>query len=150
MRRLLGNSPDAAQVKEAYRTMKGVVLTDEEAERVVRAIRERIYWPEGVRQGVQPDNTMAWAMVQRNASKPDRPNIGYSSGQHTASPVVLTLYGQGLRLVSLGLVDNTHVFRLMGEALGIRYQNPVMSEEEALEILKTRPQAVRHPEDVWA
>ncbi|GAA6755770.1 alkaline phosphatase [Thermus thalpophilus] len=150
MRRLLGNSPDPAQVKEAYRAMKGVTLTDEEAERVVRAIRDRVPWPEGVRQGVQPDNTMAWAMAQRNAAKPDRPNIGYSSGQHTASPVVLALYGQGLRLFSLGLVDNTHVFRLMGEALGVRYQNPVMSEEEALEILKGRPQAVRHPEDVWA
>ena len=38
----------------------------------------------------------------------------------------------------------------MGEALGLRYQNPVMSEEEALEILKARPQGMRHPEDVWA
>ena len=36
------------------------------------------------------------------------------------------------------------------EALGLRYQNPVMSEEEALEILKARPQGMRHPEDVWA
>ncbi len=150
MRRALGGSPDAAQVKEAFRAMKGVALQDQEAEMVVRAIREKVYWPEGVRQGVQPDNTMAWAMVQRNAQKPDRPNIGWSSGQHTASPVVLLLYGQGLRFVNLGLVDNTHVFRLMGEALGIRYQNPVMSEEEALEVLKARPQGMRHPEDVWA
>ncbi len=150
MRRALGGSPDAAQVKEAFRAMKGVALQDQEAEMVVRAIREKVYWPEGVRQGVQPDNTMAWAMVQRNAKKPDRPNIGWSSGQHTASPVVLLLYGQGLRFVNLGLVDNTHVFRLMGEALGIRYQNPVMSEEEALEVLKARPQGMRHPEDVWA
>jgi alkaline phosphatase len=38
----------------------------------------------------------------------------------------------------------------MGEALGIRYQNPVMSEEEALEILKTSPVGIRHPADVWA
>jgi len=150
MRRALGGSPDAAQVKEAFRAMKGVALQDQEAEMVVRAIREKVYWPEGVRQGIQPDNTMAWAMVQRNAQKPDRPNIGWSSGQHTASPVVLLLYGQGLRFVNLGLVDNTHVFRLMGEALGIRYQNPVMSEEEALEVLKARPQGMRHPEDVWA
>lgn len=149
MRRVLGNSPDANQVKEAFRAMKGVALQDQEAETVVRAIRERVYWPEGVRHGVQPDNTLAWAMAQRNPQKPDRPNIGWSSGQHTASPVVLLLYGQGLRFLNLGLVDNTHVFRLMGEALGIRYQNPVMSEEEALEVLKARPQGLRHPEDVW-
>lgn len=150
MLRVLGQAPEASQVKEAFRAMKGVALEDAEAERVVRAIREKVYWPEGVRQGVQPANTMAWAMAQRNAQKPDRPNIGYSSGQHTASPVMLLLYGQGLRFVNLGLVDNTHVFRLMGEALGLRYQNPVMSEEEALEILKARPQGMRHPEDVWA
>ena len=150
MLRVLGQAPEASQVKEAFRAMKGVDLEDAEAERVVRAIREKVYWPEGVRQGVQPANTMAWAMVQRDAQKPDRPNIGWSSGQHTASPVMLLLYGQGLRFVNLGLVDNTHVFRLMGEALGLRYQNPVMSEEEALEILKARPQGMRHPEDVWA
>ncbi len=64
--------------------------------------------------------------------------------------MVLALYGQGLRFLNLGLLDNTHVFRLMGEALGIRYRNPVMSEEEALEILKARPVGMRHPEDIWA
>ncbi|GAB5601675.1 alkaline phosphatase [Thermus sp. FJN-A] len=150
MLRALGQAPDAAQVKEAFRAMKGVALADAEAEMVVRAIREKAYWPEGVRHGIQPSNTLAWAMVQKDAKKPDRPNIGWNSGQHTASPVILLLYGQGLRLVNLGLVDNTHVFRLMGEALGIRYQNPVMSEEEALEVLKARPQGILHPQDVWA
>ncbi|TBH17276.1 alkaline phosphatase [Thermus thermamylovorans] len=150
MGRALGGSPDAAQVKETFRALKGVALTDEEAERVVRAVRERVFWPEGVRFGIQPANTMAWAMAQRDARRPDRPNIGWNSGQHTATPVILLLYGQGLRFLQLGLLDNTHVFRLMGEALGIRYQNPVMSEEEALEILKARPVGMRHPEDVWA
>ncbi|GAB1858893.1 hypothetical protein MHTCC0001_37370 [Flavobacteriaceae bacterium MHTCC 0001] len=52
--------------------------------------------------------------------------------------------------MTLGLVDNTHVFRLMGEALGLRYQNPVMSEEEALEVLKACPQGMVHPGDIWA
>ncbi|GGN02212.1 alkaline phosphatase [Thermus composti] len=152
MLRLLGSSPDPAQVKEAYRALKGVGLEDGEAERVVRAIREKVYWPEGVRHGVQPANTLAWAMAQRNPERPDRPNIGFASGQHTASPVMLALYGQGLGFQNLGLLDNTQVFHLMGQALGIRYQNPAMSEEEALEILKARPQAqgLRHPEDTLA
>ncbi|MFN3367981.1 MAG: alkaline phosphatase [Thermus sp.] len=149
MLRLLGGNPDPGQVKEAYRAMKGVILEDAEAQMVVEAIAKKTYRPDGVRYGVQPSNTLSWAMVQRNASRPDRPNIGWSSGQHTASPVVLALYGQGLRHLSLGLVDNTHVFRLMGEALGIRYQNPVMSEEEALEVLKSRPVGMRHPGDIW-
>jgi alkaline phosphatase len=150
MQRVLGSNPDAAQVKEAFRAMKGVSLTDEEAQMVVEAVTKKVYRPDGVRYGIQPANTMSWAMVQRNASKPDRSNIGWSSGQHTASPVIALLYGQGLRFLQLGLMDNTHIFRLMGEALGIRYQNPVMSEEEALEILKTRPVGMRHPADVWA
>ncbi len=63
---------------------------------------------------------------------------------------MLLLYGQGLRGLSLGLLDNTQVFGLMGEALGLRYQNPTMSEEEALELLKARPQGVLHPSEVWA
>ncbi|WP_298628447.1 alkaline phosphatase [uncultured Thermus sp.] len=150
MLRALGNNPDVGQVKEAYRALKGVVLEDAEAQMVVEAIAKKAYRPDGVRYGIQPSNTLSWAMVQKNATRPDRPNIGWSSGQHTASPVVLALYGQGLRFLHLGLLDNTHVFRLMGEALGIRYQNPVMSEEEALEILKARPVGMLHPEDVWA
>lgn len=75
---------------------------------------------------------------------------GYVTESSAAGNALLLLYGQGLRFVQLGLVDNTHVFRLMGEALNLRYQNPVMSEEEALEILKTRPVGIHHPEDVWA
>nr|AAZ93635.1 alkaline phosphatase [Thermus sp. T351] len=145
----LGQSPDPAQVQEAFRAFKGVELLPEEAERVVRAVREKVYWPEGVRQGVQPANTLAWAMVQRDARRPDRPNIGYNSGQHTASPVVLALYGQGLPSMRLGLLDNTYVFRLMGEALGIVYQNPVMTPEEALEHLGKRAE-ILHPQDALA
>lgn len=53
-------------------------------------------------------------MVQRNAAEPDRPNIGFASGQHTASPVMLALYSPGLGFLNLGLLDNTHVFHLMG------------------------------------
>ncbi|GAA5337573.1 alkaline phosphatase [Thermus antranikianii] len=150
MLRTLGNNPDAGQVKEAFRAMKGVVLDDAEAQMVVEAIVKRVYRPDGVRYGIQPSNTLSWAMVQKDPRKPDRPNIGWNSGQHTASPVTLLLYGHGLRFLNLGLVENTHVFRLMGEALGIRYQNPVMSEEEALEILKSRPVGMQHPEDIWA
>ena len=150
MLRALGNNPDANQVKEAFQSMKGVTLEDAEAQMVVEAITKRVYRPDGVRYGIQPSNTLAWAMVQKNPNRPDRPNIGFSSGQHTASPVMLALYGHSLRFLNLGLLDNTHVFRLMGESLGIRYQNPVMSEEEALEILKARPVGMAHPEDVWA
>ncbi|AFV77328.1 Alkaline phosphatase (plasmid) [Thermus oshimai JL-2] len=148
----LGQNPDAAQVKEAFRAMKGVALKDEEAAMVVEAIAKKAYRPDGVRYGVQPANTLSWAMVQREAARPDRPNIGWSSGQHTASPVMLALYGAGVgRGVRLGLLDNTDVFTIMSQALGLRYQNPVMTEEEALEVLAKRPGAEWvHPKETLA
>lgn len=148
----LGQNPDTAQVKEAFRALKGVALQDEEATMVVEAIARRAYRPDGVRYGVQPANTLSWAMVQRDARRPDRPNIGWSSGQHTASPVMLALYGAGVgRALRLGLLDNTHVFTLMTQALGLRYQNPVMTEEEALEVLARRPGAEWvHPAETLA
>jgi alkaline phosphatase len=43
MQRVLENNPDAAQVKEAFRAMKGVSLTDEEAQMVVEALTKRVY-----------------------------------------------------------------------------------------------------------
>lgn len=150
MHRVLGERPEADQVREAYRALKGVALEEAEVQMVIEALTKKVYRPDAVRYGVQPGGTLSWAMVQSNPSRPDRPNIGFGSGHHTASPVMLLLYGQGLRGLSLGLLDNTQVFGLMGEALGLRYQNPTMSEEEALELLKARPQGVLHPSEVWA
>lgn len=148
----LGQNPDPAQVKEAYRSLLGVALRDEEAAMVVEAVAQRVYRPDGVRYGVQLANTLSWAAVQRDAARPDRPNIGWSSGQHTASPVMLALYGAGVgRGTRLGLLDNTEVFTLMAQALGLRYRNPTMTEEEALEILARRPGAEDlHPRDALA
>jgi alkaline phosphatase len=37
----------------------------------------------------------------------------------------------------LGIVDNTELFDVMLGALGISFQNPLMSEETALDVLRT-------------
>jgi alkaline phosphatase len=48
----------------------------------------------------------------------------------------------------IGLIDNTYNFTLMTRALGIRFQNPVMSEPEALEELRSRAGIPwNHPDD---
>ncbi|MGQ9753632.1 MAG: alkaline phosphatase [Thermaceae bacterium] len=144
----LGQNPDPGQVKEAYRSLKGVSLSDEEVVMVVEAIVKKSYRPDGVRYSVQPADTLSWAMVQKDPKRPDRPNIGWNSGQHTASPVMVAFYGAGVGRTHLGVMDNTQVFRVMGQALGLRYQNPVMTEEEALEILARRSTHTLHPQDI--
>ncbi len=147
----LGNQPTPEAVTELFRTTKGVALTPEEAQAVVAAIVQKAYLPDRVVRGTQPANTLSWVMRQTRNDRVDRPNIGWSSGQHTASPTLLAVYARGVRGGRMGLVDNTYAFTLMTQALGIRFQNPVMSEEEALEILAKRgaPQG-NHPEDALA
>ncbi|MCS7057617.1 MAG: alkaline phosphatase [Meiothermus sp.] len=147
----LGNNPTPDQVVEIFRTVKGVTLKPEQAQVVVDAITRRVFQPDGVRYGIQPANTLSWVMRQTNANKPDLPNIGWNSGQHTASPTIFGVYGRGIGAARIGLIDNTYNFTLMTRALGIRFQNPVMSEQEALEVLKSRAGApTLHPEDVLA
>ncbi len=144
----LGNQPTPEGVVELYRTLKGVALTPEQAQAVVAAITQRAYLPDGLRYGIQPANTLSWVMRQTQANPVDRPNIGWSSGQHTATPTLFGVYGKGVSAGRVGLVDNTYNFALMTRALGIRFQNPVMSEQEALEVLRSRSEVPwNHPED---
>lgn len=145
----LGSNPSVDQVTEIFRTVKGVTLKPELAQAVVDAITKKAYLPDPVRYGVQPANTLSWVMRQTNASKPDLPNIGWNSGQHTAAPTLFGVYGRGIGAARIGLIDNTYNFTLMTRALGIRYQNPVMSEQEALEVLKSRAETpILHPQDI--
>ncbi len=144
----LGREPSLEAVTAAYREFKGVNLTPDQVQAVAAAVTQRVYLPDGVRYGIQPANTLAWVMRQTQGNAVDRPNIGWASGQHTASPVLFALYAQGLRPGRVGLVDNTYVYTLLGQALGIRHQNPVLTEEEALELLrKGQDQGWNHPED---
>jgi len=147
----LGNQPTAEGVSELYRSVKGISLSAEQAQAVVAAITQRIYLPDAVVRGVQPANTLSWVMRQTSATQVDRPNIGWNSGQHTATPTLFGVYGRGVNAARVGLIDNTYNFTLMTRALGIRFQNPVMSEEEALEVLRSRAETPwKHPDDALA
>ncbi len=149
----LGATPTAEQVTELTRTVRGTTLTSEQAQTVVDAITKKIYLPDGIVHSVQPANTLAWAMRQTNAAQVDRPNIGFASGQHSASPTLFGLYGRNIAASRIGLVDNTFTYTIMARALGIRYQNPAMTEEEALRVLAAQaaPRTeFAHPNDVIA
>ncbi len=151
MQARLGATPTAEQVTEIYRTIKGMAITPAQAQIVVDAITKRVFMPDSVRYSVQPSNTLAWVMNQTDAANPDRPNIGFHSGQHTAQPTMFAVYGKNLGTARIGLVDNTYTYTLMARLLGVNLRNPVMSEQEALAILAPKTLTeMYHPSDIIA
>lgn len=145
----LGATPTNDAIAAIFRDFKGVILTPEQVQLASDAVIKKTYFPDAVRYSIQPANTLSWVMRQTNAATPDRMNIGWNSGQHTATPTMFAVYGRNLPTVKVGLVDNTYNFTLMSAALGINFQNPVMTEQEALEVLKARSEApINHPYDV--
>ena len=151
MQARLGATPTTEQVTEIYRTLKGMAITPAQAQIVVDAITKKAYLPDSVRYSIQPSNTLAWVMNQTDAANPDRPNIGFHSGQHTAQPTMIAVYGKNLGTARIGLVDNTYTYTLMARLLGVRLKNPVMSEQDALAILALKvTTAMNHPADIIA
>jgi alkaline phosphatase len=129
----LGRSPQASRVREVALELLGVTLGEEEAGMVVDAIKgdPRIGHPTAYHQ--QPDNSLAWVVAAGESYwEPDHLNVHYVAGQHTAGPVPIALYGAGTSEARLGLVDITEAFGWITDAIGVRHENPVMSEEEAL------------------
>ena len=120
MQARLGATPSTEQVSEIYRTIKGMAITPAQAQIVVDAITKRVFLPDGVRYSIQPSNTLAWVMNQTDAANPDRPNIGFHSGQHTAQPTMFAIYGKNLGTARIGLVDNTYTYTLMARLLDIQ------------------------------
>jgi alkaline phosphatase len=67
-----------------------------------------------------------------------RGNIGFTSTNHTAEDQLLLAYGAKAQQLGLGrYIDNTYVFTAMCKYLGLSYQNPAMTEEEARPFIKT-------------
>jgi alkaline phosphatase len=127
----LGNAPSADAIAEAAQEYIGLALSSEDAERlaaVAAGERDLISAPTFSFGAV---NVMAHVLAQHS----DGVNLFWNSSHHTAGPVPVAVYGANSRPVQIGLVDNTQLFYWMTEALGIDYENPTMTEEEALRIL---------------
>lgn len=134
--RQLGRQPTSAEVIEAARDLLAVPLTPEYADAIVTALTTRPLTPE-LRRGhlnaftSQPNNTLGQILSTSPDRSPDRPNIAFATGAHTAGLVPVALYGGMVQPGNLGVVDNTELFGVMTGALGIDFENPVMTEEEA-------------------
>lgn len=136
---VLPRQPSASEVRDAVAGYLGLAVTEAQAEDIVTALTARPL-PLAARRGhfnahgTQPDNTLGQILSTSPDRQPDRPNIAYATGQHTAGLVPVVLYGGMVPRGNLGVIDNTELFGVMTKSLGIDFENPSMTEEQALEL----------------
>lgn len=146
----LGRNPDLSTLPEATLQFLGFEPTPDQAERMARVLKgEAVFGHPTAHSGDL--NSLASVLWEIPRGRVDRPNLAFSTGNHTAGMVPVALYGNGLSAAPLGVVDNTQLFSWMLEALGLTFSNPEMSEAEALEVLARRGEGAelgfRHPLD---
>lgn len=154
-RRELGAEVTPEEVREAAAQLLGFQLTGDEAERLARVHQgdERLghRWAhvsqplnsvshllsQATVPGPRPPATSRQALAPGTTGQGLRVNVHHATGAHTSGPVPVALYGAGVTPAGLGVVDNTQLFQVMIQALGIHFENPLLKEEEALELLAT-------------
>jgi alkaline phosphatase len=130
--RRVSRSPSGPALQEAVRELFGVPLTADEADRGADAITRRLAIAHPGAHGRDVSNALHFLLTATGATAGDRLNFNYATGAHTAGPVPVAVYGAGTGTGGLGVVDNTQLFGWMTHALGAEFDNPVMTEEEAL------------------
>jgi alkaline phosphatase len=129
----LGNEPSAEAIAAAAQEHLGLSLSPEEAERLAAVAAGGQDEIRGPTFSFGAVNVLAYIL----ANHQEGINLFWNSSHHTAGPVPVALYGANSRPAQIGLVDNVHLFYWMTEAIGVEYENPTMTEEEALRILET-------------
>jgi alkaline phosphatase len=152
--RHLGADPTSEDVAAASFELLGVRLNQTDLESLTAVVRREERLGHRWSHSSQPHNSVHQVLSQATVAGPNtlatprqgwgsipgaglRLNVNYSSGTHTAGLVPVALYGSGVPTTGLGIVDNTELFDLMLGALGISFQNPLMSEEAALDVMRT-------------
>lgn len=162
-RAILGEDPSPDSVADATLELLGVRLGEDDVERLTAILHGEARLGHRWSHSSQPLNSVHQAISQASVSGPNesatprqgwvnlpgaglRLNVNYAAGTHTAGLVPVALYGSGVPSTGLGIVDNTELFDLMIGALGISFQNPLMSEEAALEVMRTASMDLREGE----
>lgn len=71
-------------------------------------------------------------------AKERRGNVGFTSTNHTAEDQLAIVYGKKFYGANLkNLIENTDIYYLMCEYLGIRYINPKMTRQDAIQFVKS-------------
>jgi len=134
LRRELGRNPSLAEAEELIHEFLGFRPSARQIQAALGAHRD------GDRHGHISAhnsrlNSMNFVLSGMEGSDLDRPNVAFATGTHTGGLVPVLQYGTGVPPGSLGIVDNTRLFDWMTSAIGIEgFENPGMSEEEALEL----------------
>jgi len=149
----LGVGPAAESVAMASAELLGIRLNEADLERVTAILNGDGRLGHRWAHSSQPLNSLHQALSQATVIGPNDPattrqgwtplpgaglrlNVNYASGTHTAGLVPVAIYGAGVPTTGLGIVDNTELYDLMCAALGISFQNPIMSEAEGLEAFR--------------
>lgn len=135
LREVLPRRPEPSVVQEVARQYLGLTVDDQQAWQVASVLAG--FAPEGVRWGHRNAHgsgrniQMAGILSTSPSGDPDRPGISFATSNHTAGFVPVMIYGAGVPAGNLGIVDNTDLFEVMTGVLGVDFQNPLMTEEEA-------------------
>jgi alkaline phosphatase len=130
----LGDDPAPVAVRALVQRELGVTLGAVQAQLAADILARRTIAGHPLAHRDHPSNSFHWALTAGTEEHPEVVNINYATGAHTAGPVPLIVYGVGIRSAALGVVDNTVLFDWMLHTLGVRFQNPGMTEEEALRL----------------
>jgi alkaline phosphatase len=134
LREVLPQNPSPAETGEVIREYLGIPVSAEEADllsRVLSGDREGMRWGHRNAVGNGRRLQMAQLLTMSPSGDPDRPGISFATGNHTAGFVPTAIYGAGTEQRNLGLIDNTELFKVMTTALGLDFENPTMTAEEA-------------------
>jgi alkaline phosphatase len=137
---ILGRGASAQKVQAAVAEHLGVQLTGQQADDTARVLARdlRLGHPNAHGAAILPSFYQAISAIPARTA--DRPNINFATGAHTAGLVPLVAYGAWDGPVNLGIADNTHLFGWMTRALGVRFENPAMTETEALRLSAGLPE----------
>ncbi len=138
----------AKELKEVFEHYTNIQITDQEAEMIYNSTDPDFVLKEGD-YIYQPDATMGRILassIYKERDKENHPigkasirrgNVGFTSTNHTGEDVIFLAHGNSVKSMNIkGLMDNTNIFHIMCSFFGISFNNPSMSEDEALSYIK--------------
>lgn len=141
LREVFSRNPTPAETGAVIREYLGIPVEAEEAEllsRVLSGDREGMRWGHRNAVGNGRMIQMAQLLTMSPSGQPDRPGVSFATGNHTAGFVPVSIVGAGTEPRNLGVVDNTELFGVMTAALGVQYENPTMTPDQARVLLDER------------
>jgi len=138
--RTIGENPPPDQLRRTVREFFGVNLSDQQLRQASEVMERRLAPAHPLAHRSNPGNAFHWLLTIGNEAEPEALNLNYATGAHTAGPVPVLVYGAGTTAAGLGVVDNTELFGWMLHALGIRFENPMLTEADALRMTAGEPE----------